>query len=209
MTMEQAPKIQEQFVAHLVKEFGEPVGYKAGLTNPAAQKAFGIPQPVRGTLLKKMLFKSGETLQGSFGIRPLSEGDLILRVSRDVIHHGRRTHDPGRLTLRAERMLTQAPRAVLLPASPVAPRGRTPPLLILGATTRDAGPAPREAGALWSRTGTPRRDRHAYSPSATVIAPLWAGPTVHRPGAPAQARRPSPAAPGPHAWYPTSGGPAG
>jgi 2-keto-4-pentenoate hydratase len=62
MTIEQALKIQEQFVAHLVKEYGEPVGYKAGLTNPAAQKAFGIPQPVRGTLLKKMLFKSGETL---------------------------------------------------------------------------------------------------------------------------------------------------
>lgn len=134
---------------------------------------------------------------------------LVPAMGRDVIHHGRRTHDPGRLTRRAERMLTQDPRAVLLPASPVAPRGRTPPLLILGATTRDAGPAPREAGALWSRTGTPRRDRHAYSPSATVIAPLWAGPTVHRPGAPAQARRPSPAAPGPHAWYPTSGGPAG
>jgi 2-keto-4-pentenoate hydratase len=89
MTMEQALKIQEQFVAHLVKQFGEPVGYKAGLTNPAAQKAFGIPQPVRGTLLKKMLFKSGETLQGSFGIRPLSEGDLILRVSSDAINQAK------------------------------------------------------------------------------------------------------------------------
>ena len=89
MTMEQALKIQEQFVAHLVKEFGEPVGYKAGLTNPAAQKAFGIPHPVRGTLLKKMLLESGVTLQVDFGIRLLSEGDLILRVGSDAINQAK------------------------------------------------------------------------------------------------------------------------
>jgi 2-keto-4-pentenoate hydratase len=89
MSMEQALKIQGQFVAHLVKEYGVPVGYKAGLTNPAAQKAFGIPQPVRGTLLEKMLLKSGATLPGNFGIRPLSEGDLILRVSSDAINQAK------------------------------------------------------------------------------------------------------------------------
>jgi 2-keto-4-pentenoate hydratase len=89
MTIEQALKIQEQFVACLVKEYGEPVGYKAGLTNAAAQKAFGIPQPVRGTLLKKMLVENGVTLPGDFGIRPLSEGDLILRVSSDAINQAK------------------------------------------------------------------------------------------------------------------------
>lgn len=89
MTMDQALKIQEQFVARLVQEFGEPVGYKAALTNPAAQKAFGIPHPVRGTLLKKMLIKSGATLPGDYGIRPLSEGDLILRVGSDAINQAK------------------------------------------------------------------------------------------------------------------------
>lgn len=89
MTMDQAFKIQEQFIAHLVKEFGEPVGYKAGLTNPAAQKAFGIPHPIRGTLLKKMLLESGMTLQVDFGIRLFSEGDLILRVGSDAINQAK------------------------------------------------------------------------------------------------------------------------
>jgi 2-keto-4-pentenoate hydratase len=89
MTMGQALKIQEQFVAHLVKEFGEPVGYKAGLTNPAGQKAFGIPHPVRGTLLKKMIVQSGATLPADFGIRPLSEGDLILRVGSEAINQAK------------------------------------------------------------------------------------------------------------------------
>ena len=89
MTMDQALKIQEQFVAHLVKEFGDPAGYKAGLTNPGAQKAFGIPHPVRGTLLKKMLLESGAILQADSGIRLLSEGDLILRVSSDAINQAK------------------------------------------------------------------------------------------------------------------------
>jgi len=89
MTMDQALKIQEQFIAHLVKEFGEPVGYKAGLTNPAGQKAFGIPHPIRGTLLKKMLLESGATLPGDFGIRTASEGDLILRVGSDAINQAK------------------------------------------------------------------------------------------------------------------------
>lgn len=89
MTMDQAYKIQEQFITHLVKEFGEPVGYKAGLTNPAGQKAFGIPHPIRGTLLKKMLLESGATLPGDFGIRTASEGDLILRVGSDAINQAK------------------------------------------------------------------------------------------------------------------------
>jgi len=89
LTMDQALKIQEQFVARLVREFGEAVGYKAALTNPTAQKAFGIPHPVRGTLLKRMLIKNGATLPGDFGIRPLSEGDLILRVGREAINQAK------------------------------------------------------------------------------------------------------------------------
>jgi 2-keto-4-pentenoate hydratase len=86
MTMAQAMKVQEKFVASLAGEFGEPVGYKAGLTNPAAQKAFGVSAPARGTLLKKMLLTSGATVPADFGARPLSEGDLIVRVGSDAIN---------------------------------------------------------------------------------------------------------------------------
>ncbi|HBE45044.1 MAG TPA: hydratase [Deltaproteobacteria bacterium] len=93
MTMEQAFKVQEKFVAIIAKEFGEPVGYKAGLTNPNAQKAFGVTNPVRGTLLKKMILKSGATIEANFGARPLSEGDLIVRVSNEAINKAKTPED--------------------------------------------------------------------------------------------------------------------
>jgi len=86
MTMEQAMKIQAQFVDGLKPSFGEIVGYKAGLTNPNAQKAFGVPHPVRGTLLKKMLLNSGSVIEANYGSRPFAEGDLILRVGSAEIN---------------------------------------------------------------------------------------------------------------------------
>jgi 2-keto-4-pentenoate hydratase len=62
------------------------VGYKAGLTNAAVQKVFGVTAPVRGTLMEKMILKSGTTLEAAFGARPLYEGDLILRVGSEAVN---------------------------------------------------------------------------------------------------------------------------
>jgi len=83
-TMDQAVKIQEEFVARLSKELGEPIGYKAGLTNANIQKIVGVAHPIRGTLLKKMLLESDATLEGDERLR--IEGDLILRVGSDAIN---------------------------------------------------------------------------------------------------------------------------
>jgi len=89
MTMEQAAKVQEQFVALIGKEFGEPAGYKAGLTNPQVQKVFGVNQPVRGTLLKKMLLQNGTVVPAKFGTVPMSEGDLVVRVKDEGINQAK------------------------------------------------------------------------------------------------------------------------
>jgi 2-keto-4-pentenoate hydratase len=86
MTVEQAMKIQAEFINGLKPTFGEVVGYKAGLTNPDVQKALGVAHPLRGTLLKKMLLKSGAEVDANFGFRPFSEGDLILRVGSAEIN---------------------------------------------------------------------------------------------------------------------------
>jgi 2-keto-4-pentenoate hydratase len=86
MTMEQAMKVQVQFIKSLKPTFGEVVGYKAGLTNPDVQKAFGVTHPLRGTLLKKMILKSGAAIEANFGSRSLYEGDLILRVGSAEIN---------------------------------------------------------------------------------------------------------------------------
>jgi len=86
MTLPQAMAIQKNYVAELEKTMGPVVGYKAGLTNAAVQKSFGVTHPLRGTLLEKMLLPSGTVLPADFGARPLSEGDLILRVKDNGIN---------------------------------------------------------------------------------------------------------------------------
>lgn len=66
----------------LVQQTGaRPVGYKAGLTNPAVQKRFNASAPVWGVLYEPMLLKDGATVDAAFGARPLFEADLLVRVA--------------------------------------------------------------------------------------------------------------------------------
>lgn len=85
-TLEEAMKIQAEFLAAIKPAYGGVVGYKAGLTNPSVQKVFGVTAPVRGTLLEKMILRSGTAIEANFGARPLYEGDLILRVGSDAVN---------------------------------------------------------------------------------------------------------------------------
>ncbi len=89
MTLAEAAKVQRQFIDVIAKEFGPPVGYKAGLTNPNVQKAFGVSQPVRGTLLQKMILKSGSVVPADFAAIPVSEGDLVVRVGDEAINQAK------------------------------------------------------------------------------------------------------------------------
>jgi 2-keto-4-pentenoate hydratase len=88
-TLEQAMKIQAEYIAAIMPAFGKIVGYKAGLTNPSVQKVFGVNAPVRGTLLEKMILRSGTAFEANFGARPLYEGDLILRVGSEAVNAAR------------------------------------------------------------------------------------------------------------------------
>ena len=74
---------------HLQAQFGPPVGYKAGLTNPAVQKRFNATAPVWGTLYANMLLESGAMVEADFGARPLYEADMLVRVSNESINSAR------------------------------------------------------------------------------------------------------------------------
>ena len=74
-------------------QLGAPVGYKAGLTNPAVQKRFGADAPVWGTLYAPMLLQSGAAVDANFGARPLFESDLLVRVSNDAINRAKSPED--------------------------------------------------------------------------------------------------------------------
>ena len=70
----------------LARDLGAPVGYKAGLTNPAVQQRFNADAPVWGTLYAPMLLADGATVDAAFGARPLYEADLLVRVSHEAIN---------------------------------------------------------------------------------------------------------------------------
>lgn len=73
----------------LEKQLGKPVGYKAGLTNPAVQKRFNATAPVWGSLYAAMLLKDGAVVEANFGARPLFEADLLVRVADAAINDAR------------------------------------------------------------------------------------------------------------------------
>ncbi|HZF80241.1 MAG TPA: fumarylacetoacetate hydrolase, partial [Rubrivivax sp.] len=74
-------------------QLGEPVGYKAGLTNPAVQKRFNADAPVWGTLYASMMLANNATLEATFGARPLFEADMLVRVASSNINSAKTPQD--------------------------------------------------------------------------------------------------------------------
>lgn len=91
LTLPEAREIQNLLLQRLMPHFGSLVGYKAALTNEAAQKQFNVSQPVQGYLLEKMLLKSGAVVPANFAARPMLEGDLLVRVGSESINSAK-TH---------------------------------------------------------------------------------------------------------------------
>ena len=91
LSMEEAECGRRRLVQKLELALGRVVGYKAGLTNPAIQKRFGVSAPLRGVLLQRMLLQDGEEVPARFGARPVFEPDLLVVVKDSGIHRAR-TH---------------------------------------------------------------------------------------------------------------------
>jgi len=89
LTLPEAQKVQNQFVAEISKSLGQRVGYKAGLTNQKAQERFNVSQPLRGVFLEKMLLENGSVISAKVGSRPIGEGDLIMRVGSSEINNAK------------------------------------------------------------------------------------------------------------------------
>ena len=64
-SMEDGLCAQEKLVAILEKRWGKPIGYKVALTSEAAQRTFGVREPVRGVLLADMMLKNGAKVPGA------------------------------------------------------------------------------------------------------------------------------------------------
>lgn len=76
---------QEQYVAALMPQFGQPVGYKVGFTSKGLQERFKVDGPALGILLKKMLLSDGATFSLASAYRPVIEPDLVVTVKDEGI----------------------------------------------------------------------------------------------------------------------------
>ncbi len=79
MNMADALCGRDKYTNFLYQNAGKVVGYKVALTNPAMQKRFNHPQPIRGTMFGAML-EDGAEIPARFGARPLYEADLVVSV---------------------------------------------------------------------------------------------------------------------------------
>lgn len=71
---------QDALAALLAGPAGAPIGWKVGLTSPAAQQQFGVDHPVAGVLFERMLLEDGARVPRGFGGRGVVEADLIVTV---------------------------------------------------------------------------------------------------------------------------------
>ena len=71
MTMVDALCGRDKYVHFLPQVAGKVVGYKLSLTNPAIQKRFNHPEPIRGTLFEKMLLRGDAEVPARFGAWPM------------------------------------------------------------------------------------------------------------------------------------------
>ena len=78
----QAYAVQDGLVRRLACRFGDPVGYKIGLTSERMQRMCGIDQPVAGVVLLDRVLSSGATLHLAQHGRAGLEFEVCIRMGR-------------------------------------------------------------------------------------------------------------------------------
>ncbi len=101
-------------IEQLIPVHGAIVGWKAGLTSPQAQAAFGVTEPVLGALLKDMLLKDGAVVDASARIRPLFEADLVVEIADEGVMDAR-THEEVLQHIRGVRPFLELPALLMSP----------------------------------------------------------------------------------------------
>lgn len=86
LSLNDAYAAQQRFVERLEPKLGVRAGHKIGLVTPQTQERYGAKGPMRGVLLRAMMFKDGAEVPLNFGARPMFEADMIVVVKDDGIH---------------------------------------------------------------------------------------------------------------------------
>ena len=89
LSLADAECAREKLVPHLTRHWGPVVGYKAGLTSAAAQRSFGLSEPVHGSMFAMTLsVQDGAEVPARFGAEASVrvEPDLVVRVRDEGIN---------------------------------------------------------------------------------------------------------------------------
>lgn len=156
-TLQDALCTQAKLARALVPKLGPVVGYKAGLTSPAAQERFGVDAPVHGVLYRDMLLENGASVTASFGAVPMVEADLLMIVGDDAIAEATSPEEVLQ-HVSALRPFIELPDLALARGEPMTAETLTamgvgPRLGVMGADIAVTDPAAM-AGALASMTVT-------------------------------------------------------
>lgn len=76
--------IQQHFVALLLTQHGDAVGYKVGLTSAAMQTFCGIDHPIAGVVLARRALRSGASVRRADYGRLGLEFEIAVRIKSDV-----------------------------------------------------------------------------------------------------------------------------
>ncbi|MGQ3676453.1 2-oxopent-4-enoate hydratase [Xanthobacter sp. TB0139] len=84
ITLEDAYRIQERYVARRIQAGETVVGKKIGVTSKPVQDALGVFQPDFGILLSGMVHEDGATIDLSTLIQPKAEAELAFVLKEDL-----------------------------------------------------------------------------------------------------------------------------
>ena len=84
MTIEDAYRVQEAFVAHRLAAGETIVGKKIGATSRPVQEMLGVYQPDFGMLTSNMVYQEGDTVDLSQMIQPKAEAELAFVLKEDL-----------------------------------------------------------------------------------------------------------------------------
>lgn len=84
ITLEDAYRIQERFIARRLQAGETIVGKKIGVTSKAVQNLLGVYQPDFGQLTSGMVYQPGQTIDLGALIQPKAEAELAFVLKRDL-----------------------------------------------------------------------------------------------------------------------------
>lgn len=88
ITVDDAYRIQQQFIGRRLQAGEKVVGKKIGLTSKAVRDSLGVYQPDFGQILDGMVFGQGSEIAMSTMIQPMAEGEIAFLLKRDLLGPG-------------------------------------------------------------------------------------------------------------------------